>query len=146
MPRQARIDAPGALQHIIVRGIERRKIFAADADRKAFVERLSRVLTESGTTCYAWTLMPNHVHVLLQTGKVPVATVMRRLLTGNSGDTIHIYRLPDRSWRQSSLACPESTRRGCRRFPRWGMRCGIPGATTRAIRAMSPAYSSRDAK
>ena len=65
---------------------------------------------------------------------------------GNSGDTIHIYRLPDRSWRQSSLACPESTRRECRRFPRWVMRCGIPGATTRAIRAMSPAYSSRDAK
>jgi len=58
MPRQARIDAPGALQHIIVRGIERRKIFADDADRKAFVDRLSRVLTESGTTCYAWTLMP----------------------------------------------------------------------------------------
>jgi putative transposase len=82
MPRQARIDAPGALQHIIVRGIERRKIFADDADRTAFVDRLGRVLTESGTTCYAWTLMPTHVHVLLQTGKVPVATVMRRLLTG----------------------------------------------------------------
>ena len=65
---------------------------------------------------------------------------------GNSGDTIHIYSIPDRSWRQSFLACPESTRRECRRFPRWVMRCGIPGTTTRAIRAMSPAYSSRDAK
>ena len=82
MPRQARIDAPGALQHIIVRGIERRKIFQDDADRMGFVARLSRVLQESGTRCYAWALMPNHVHLLLQTGKVPVATVMRRLLTG----------------------------------------------------------------
>ena len=44
MPRQARIDAPGALQHVIVRGIERRKLFADDADRKAFVERLGRFL------------------------------------------------------------------------------------------------------
>ena len=82
MPRQARIDAPGALQHIIVRGIERRKLFADDADRKAFVDRLGRLLEESGTACYAWTLMPTHVHLLLQTGTVPVATVMRRLLTG----------------------------------------------------------------
>ena len=82
MPRQARIDAPGALQHIIVRGIERRKIFADNKDRAVFVERLRRVLKESKTACYAWALMPNHVHSLLQTGEVPLATVMRRLLTG----------------------------------------------------------------
>jgi putative transposase len=82
MPRQARIDAPGALQHIVVRGIERRKIFDDDADRNAFVARLGRVLVESGTTCYAWSLLSNHVHLLLQTGKAPIATVMRRLLTG----------------------------------------------------------------
>jgi len=82
MPRQARIDAPGALQHIMVRGIERRKIFADEADRNSFVERLGRVLTETGTPCYAWALLSNHVHLLLQTGKAPVATVMRRLLTG----------------------------------------------------------------
>ncbi len=82
MPRQARIDAPGALQQVIVRGIERRKLFADDADRTAFVDRLGQVLQESGTTCYAWTLRPDHVHLLLQTGKVPVAAVMRPLLTG----------------------------------------------------------------
>ena len=32
MPRKARIDAPGALHHIIVRGIERRRIFSDDGD------------------------------------------------------------------------------------------------------------------
>jgi len=82
MPRQARIDAPGALQHIVMRGIERRKIFEDDADRNAFFERLGGVLTESGTACYAWALLPNHVHLLLQTGTAPIATVMCRLLTG----------------------------------------------------------------
>ena len=82
MPRHARLDAPGALQHIIIRGIERQKIFQNDDDRTAFLNRLGRVLTESGTPCYAWALMPNHAHFLLETGRVPLAAVMRRLLTG----------------------------------------------------------------
>jgi len=38
MPRKARIDAPGALHHIIVRGIERRKIFIDDSDRNNFLD------------------------------------------------------------------------------------------------------------
>jgi putative transposase len=46
MPRKARIDAAGALHHIIVRGIERRKIFWDDADRDSFVNRLGQVLIE----------------------------------------------------------------------------------------------------
>ena len=82
MPRKARIDAPGAVQHIIVRGIERKKIFRNDADRKNFTTRLSTVVCQTQTTCYAWALIPNHVHLLLRTGATPIATVMRRLLTG----------------------------------------------------------------
>jgi REP element-mobilizing transposase RayT len=82
MPRKARIDAPGALQHIIVRGIETTRIFRAAKDYQNFLERLENILTETTTPCYAWALMPNHVHLLLRTGVVPLATVMRRLLTG----------------------------------------------------------------
>jgi len=82
MPRKARIDAPGALHHIICRGIERRKIFDDDADRHNFLERLANILKESSTPCYGWALIPNHFHLLLRTGKVPISTVMRRLLTG----------------------------------------------------------------
>jgi REP element-mobilizing transposase RayT len=82
MPRKARIDAPGALHHIIGRGIERRKIFYSDADRDDFLERLETILTETLTPCYAWALIPNHFHLLLRTGKAPISTVMRRLLTG----------------------------------------------------------------
>ncbi len=81
MPRQARIDAPGALQHIIIRGIERRNIFRDNTDRHRFRDRLGEVLARSGTPCYAWALMPNHVHLLLRTGATTIATVMRRLLT-----------------------------------------------------------------
>jgi len=82
MPRQARIDSPGALHHIICRGIERRVIFGNDSDRDDFVARLETILLDTSTRCFAWTLIPNHCHILLQTGRVPVATVMRRLLTG----------------------------------------------------------------
>jgi REP element-mobilizing transposase RayT len=82
MPRRARLDTPGALQHIIVRGIERQRIFRDDEDRRAFLTRFGRVLTETSTPCYAWALMQNHAHFLLQTGRVPLATVMHRVLTG----------------------------------------------------------------
>ena len=82
MPRKARIDAPGALHHIIVRGIEKRKIFYDDTDRESFLERFGIVLTESDTPCFAWALIPNHLHLLLRTGLTPIATLMRRLLTG----------------------------------------------------------------
>ena len=82
MPRKARIDAPGALHHIICRGIERGKIFKDDIDRNNFVDRLSSILSETKTPCFAWALIPNHFHLLLRTANVPIATIMRRLLTG----------------------------------------------------------------
>jgi len=53
MPRRSRIDAPGALHHIIVRGIERKTIFKDDADRDNFLERLQNILTDSNTSCFA---------------------------------------------------------------------------------------------
>jgi hypothetical protein len=49
MPRQSRIDAPGALHHIICRGIEQRPIFRDDRDRDDFVCRLSTLLLETNT-------------------------------------------------------------------------------------------------
>lgn len=82
MPRQGRIDAPGAYHHIICRGLERKCIFRDDADRNSFVLRLGNILQRTSTLCFAWTLIPNHFHLLLQTGASPMATVMERLLTG----------------------------------------------------------------
>ncbi|MGD9150189.1 MAG: transposase [Desulfobacterales bacterium] len=84
MPRQARIDAPGALHHIIVRGIEKRDIFNDNIDRKRFVQRLGDILNEGQTPCYAWALLSNHFHLLLKTSLTPIATIMRRLLTGHA--------------------------------------------------------------
>jgi hypothetical protein len=46
MPRKAHIDAPGALHHIIVMGIERKAMFEDDTDRVDFIERLSSLPQE----------------------------------------------------------------------------------------------------
>jgi REP element-mobilizing transposase RayT len=82
MPHTARIDAPGAMRHIMAQGIERREIFRNDDDRNEFLERLEFILSETHTPCHAWALIPNHFHLLLKTGSVPIATAMRRLLSG----------------------------------------------------------------
>ncbi len=82
MPRQTRLDAPGLLQHVMARGIERTKIFRDDKDRKSFLERFANVLESTQTQCYAWALIPNHFHALLRTGATPLSRVMRRLMTG----------------------------------------------------------------
>ena len=82
MPRLARLDAPGVLHHIMIRGIERRAIFRSDQDRRDFLKRLAVLLPESQTQCYAWVLMKNHVHLLLRSGVSGISQLMRRLLTG----------------------------------------------------------------
>ena len=82
MPRKARIDAPGALHHIVIRGIERKAIFNDSQDYQNFIERLETILSQSSTPCFAWVLMTDHSHLLLRTGLAPNSTVMRRLLTG----------------------------------------------------------------
>lgn len=82
MPRHARIDIPGLLQHVIVKGIERSPIFLDDLDRENFLSRLRILLPETETDCYAWALLDNHFHLLIRPGKRTLAEIMRRLLTG----------------------------------------------------------------
>ena len=53
MPRQPRLDAPGALHHIIGRGIERTRIFRIDLDREDFLSRLAEICTDGGLIMYA---------------------------------------------------------------------------------------------
>jgi putative transposase len=65
MPRKARIDAPGAFQHIIIRGIERKPIFNDTQDYQNFIEQLENVLTDTSTPCYAWAQMTNHVYPIV---------------------------------------------------------------------------------
>src|SRR5574341_370208 len=82
MPRGSRLDAPGVLHYVTVRGLEQCAIFPGDEDRADFVHRLARLLPETQTTCVAWSLLSNDVHLALRSGPRGLAHVMRRLLTG----------------------------------------------------------------
>jgi REP element-mobilizing transposase RayT len=82
MPRGARLDAPGTLHHVMVRGIEGNRIVDDDEDRHYFVSRMGKVAAETGTSIYAWALMTNHAHILLRSAPSGLSTFMSRLLTG----------------------------------------------------------------
>ncbi len=68
MLRQARLDAPGALHHIMVRGIHKTDIFKDDRDKALFLERLGKNVLEGRCFIYAWVLMNNHIHLLFVRG------------------------------------------------------------------------------
>ncbi|MBN2108631.1 MAG: transposase, partial [Deltaproteobacteria bacterium] len=82
MPRGARLDAPGTLHHVMIRGIEKGRIVKNDDDRRDFVSRMGSLAKETGTAVYAWALMSNHAHLLLRSGRTGMPVFMRRLLTG----------------------------------------------------------------
>ena len=69
MPRRARLDATGALHHIMVRGIDKANIFRDAEDKIRFLERLGQNVQGSQCSIYAWALMDNHVHLLFRSGK-----------------------------------------------------------------------------
>ena len=82
MPRQVRLDSPGTLHHVIVRGIEKRKIVDDRYDQKNFISRMGSIASETGTIIYAWSLMSNHAHIFLRSGQEGLSKYMRRFLTG----------------------------------------------------------------
>ena len=109
MPRRARLDVPGTLHHVIVRGIERCKIVNDVADRKNFVSRLGELASGTQTAIYAWALMTNHAHILLRSSEIGLSGFMRRLLTGYAIS----YNRRHRRWghlfqnRYKSIVCDE---------------------------------------
>jgi putative transposase len=65
MPRQARIDIPGHLYHVIARGIERRRIFIDEYDYEDFLSRLEKNLDKTGSKCFAFSWLVNYFHLLI---------------------------------------------------------------------------------
>ena len=82
MPRPPRLDAPGALHHVMGRGIERPPIFATDGDRADFRGRVADLCQTRALIVYAWGLLPNHFHLLVRTGGQALSQSMKKLLTG----------------------------------------------------------------
>jgi REP element-mobilizing transposase RayT len=85
LPRQARRDAPDLFHHVVLRGIDRQRIFVDDVDRRDLLARLDRILPLLGVVCLAWALVPNHVHLLLRTTSHPLSAAILRIATGYAG-------------------------------------------------------------
>lgn len=77
MARPPRIQFPGAFYHVIVRGNQRQAIFNDDRDRTKYLELLEHYRKRHGFVLYAYVLMSNHVHLLLETQKSPISRVMQ---------------------------------------------------------------------
>jgi len=109
MPCRARLDAPGTLHHVMVRGIERGKIVDDDSDRENFVSPLGEPASDTQTRIYAWALMNNHAHILLCSSAFGLSDFMRRSLTGYA----IYYNRRHRRWghlfqnRYKSIICEE---------------------------------------
>ncbi len=76
MARPLRLEYPGAVYHVIARGNERRAVFREDTDRELYLERLEHYQKRFGFRVYAYCLMTNHIHLALETGKVPLSRIM----------------------------------------------------------------------
>ncbi|MEQ1591682.1 MAG: transposase [Thiobacillaceae bacterium] len=79
MSRPIRIEFPDALYHVTARGDRREDIFEDDQDRQAFLLTLAQVVTQFNWLCYAWCLMDNHYHLLIQTPDGNLSKGMRQL-------------------------------------------------------------------
>jgi REP element-mobilizing transposase RayT len=111
MPRQARIDSPGLLHHLISRGLERREIFRTFEDYRDFMDRIEISPQKSPNQILAWALMPNHFHLLIRSGKGGMTSFMRRLMSGYATSFNARHRRVGYLFqnRYKSIVCEEDT-------------------------------------
>ena len=79
MPRRRRIVCPGEIHHVISRSIDGIEIFTNDLERSKFISSLGTLITKTDCMCYAWSIMPNHYHLVLRPLGDSLSTLMRRL-------------------------------------------------------------------
>jgi len=103
------LDMPGALHHIMVRGINKGLIFVDEQDKSNFLQRPHDRVTDGNCAVYAWVLMDNQAHILFKSGREGISMVMRTLLTWYAqysnkrhGRTGHLFEN-----RYKSILCDE---------------------------------------
>lgn len=80
MPRRARLQLPGAPQHIIQRGNNRQACFYADEDYLLYLEWLTECARKTACQIHAYVLMTNHVHLLVSSARADgTGTLMKAL-------------------------------------------------------------------
>lgn len=84
MTRRPRFLRPGAIYHVVSRGVDRRDIFRDDQDYRRFRDSLFRIVAASDAELLAYCLMPNHFHLVIRTGDRPLSAIMQELLTSHA--------------------------------------------------------------
>lgn len=109
MPRQARVNIPGLLHHVMARVIERRAIFIKASDYEDFIERLEIGLSLVPGQVMGWALMPNHFHLLVRAGGKGISPLMQRVMTGYAVSFNKRYRRAGHLFqnRYKSIVCEE---------------------------------------
>ena len=82
MPRHSRVHAQGVLYHVMARGNDGRKVFLKDSDYGAFLDGLAVTRKRYPFYLYAYVLMSNHFHLLLEVQQASTARMLQSLLTG----------------------------------------------------------------
>ncbi len=79
MPRSTRIEYPGAQYHVTARGVQQGAIFVDDRDRGCLLAILARTLAACEARAFAFCLMGNHYHFVLQTRQANPSVLMHRV-------------------------------------------------------------------
>lgn len=81
MSRMHRIEIPKTIYHVISRGNNKNAIFLGNKDYAVFLKHLFEVKSEKDFSLYAYCLMPNHFHLLIESIQEPLSKIMQKLLT-----------------------------------------------------------------
>lgn len=77
MARKPRIEYEGAFYHVITRGNQRQKIFRDENDHLKYLKILAKYKELYKYRLYAYVLMSNHVHLLMETGETPLSKILQ---------------------------------------------------------------------
>jgi putative transposase len=94
MARPLRIEYRGAVYHVVCRGNNRQAVFRDDHDRKRYLEKLSLYCTEKGVELLCYSLLTNHVHLVLETPQGNLSKMMQAFQTSY---TVYINKRHGRS-------------------------------------------------
>jgi putative transposase len=93
MPRRPRTELAGGVHHVTARGNRRAEIFRSDRDRSTFLRLLGEATRRYEWRCLSYCLMPNHVHLVLETLEPTLGSGMRWLNSRYA--VLHNARRPD---------------------------------------------------
>ena len=79
MPRRAREKSSSGIYHVVLRGINKQRIFEDDEDNQKYLETIKTYKENSGYEIYAYCLMSNHIHLLMKEGKEDLGVAFRRI-------------------------------------------------------------------